>query len=271
MFQIFKNFLQPEYRGSSQPHLDSALRRLLTYPLRYLQEFLIDLQMLANLGLYFVKDNNREYLRCNFCEFRINQKEYPTYFSSAIQNPSSSRSTDCLMLDVENDDGILPPSSQEPKFDLNLAMHRLFTFPLVFHRLFQFELLHFLSDLGFYFSNECVNCKFCGFVITTGQLSEYFSHGLEHVRKVILKFHKNCKIDGNDSENVPMGKSLDDHLNYNYEAHRLYSLLKKNDWQYVTPFDLAKSGFYYSGREDNVICVFCNLEVRGWEEGDTPD
>ncbi|CAB3387123.1 Hypothetical predicted protein [Cloeon dipterum] len=150
-------------------------------------------------------------------------------------------------------------------------MHRLFTFPLVFHRLFQFELLHFLSDLGFYFSNECVNCKFCGFVITTGQLSEYFSHGLEHVRKVILKFHKNCKIDGNDSENVPMGKSLDDHLNYNYEAHRLYSLLKKNDWQYVTPFDLAKSGFYYSGREDNVICVFCNLEVRGWEEGDTPD
>ncbi|CAB3388883.1 Hypothetical predicted protein [Cloeon dipterum] len=135
-----------------------------------------------------------------------------------------------LTQDVEK---IAAPSTLKLNLNLSLAMHRLFTFPLVFHRLFQFELLHFLSDLGFYFSNEC--------------------------------------IDGNDSENVPMGKSLDDHLNYNYEAHRLYSLLKKNDWQYVTPFDLAKSGFYYSGCEDNVICVFCNLEVRGWEEGDTPD
>ncbi|XP_065342169.1 baculoviral IAP repeat-containing protein 2-like [Cloeon dipterum] len=184
--------------------------------------------------------------------------------------PSSSRSTDCLMLDIANDDG-LHPTSQEPKSNLSLAIHRYFTFPLQFRRLFPLELLHTLSDLGFYFANERVNCNFCGFIITTGQLSEYFSHGLEHVQKVIPEFHKNCKIGGDDSENVPMGKSLNDHLNYKYEAHRLYSLLKKVDWQFVEPFSLAKSGFFYSGHEDNVICAFCNLEVRGWEKGDTPD
>ncbi|CAB3386805.1 Hypothetical predicted protein [Cloeon dipterum] len=60
-------------------------------------------------------------------------------------------------------------------------------------------------------------------------------------------------------------------LNYNYETHRLYSLLKMNDWQHVGPFSLAKSGFYYTGEADNVRCAFCNLEVRGWEEEDTAD
>ncbi|XP_065340503.1 baculoviral IAP repeat-containing protein 1-like [Cloeon dipterum] len=163
------------------------------------------------------------------------------------------------------------PTPLKLNLNLSLAMHRLFTFPLLSYQLFQFELLHALSDLGFYFANGCMICNFCGFIITTGQLSEYFNHGLEHVQKVIHKLHRNCKIGGDDSENVPMGKSLDDHLNYKYEAHRLYSLLKKNDWQFVEPFSLAKSGFYYSGHEDNVICAYCNLEVRGWEEGDTPD
>ncbi|XP_065340488.1 baculoviral IAP repeat-containing protein 7-B-like [Cloeon dipterum] len=60
-------------------------------------------------------------------------------------------------------------------------------------------------------------------------------------------------------------------LNFKFEAHRLSSLLKKIDWKHVEPFGLAKSGFYYTGVDDKVRCTFCNLEVRGWEEGDTPD
>ncbi|XP_065342663.1 death-associated inhibitor of apoptosis 2-like [Cloeon dipterum] len=76
-----------------------------------------------------------------------------------------------------------------------------------------------------------------------------------------------CKIWDVGSKNMPMGNAR----NYYFEAHRLYSLLKKNDWQYVGPFSLAKNGFFYTGDGDNVRCVFCNLEVRGWEEGDTAD
>ncbi|CAB3386804.1 Hypothetical predicted protein [Cloeon dipterum] len=68
-----------------------------------------------------------------------------------------------------------------------------------------------------------------------------------------------------------MGNDVDSVLNYKFEAHRLYSLKKKTDWLFVEPFGLAKSGFYYTGDGDNVRCAFCNLEVRGWEEGDTPD
>ncbi|CAB3388736.1 Hypothetical predicted protein [Cloeon dipterum] len=58
---------------------------------------------------------------------------------------------------------------------------------------------------------------------------------------------------------------------YKYESHRLYSLLKKNDWQHVNPFALARSGFYYLGKGDHVQCTFCNLEVSEWQEGDNPD
>ncbi|CAB3360237.1 Hypothetical predicted protein [Cloeon dipterum] len=70
-----------------------------------------------------------------------------------------------------------------------------------------------------------------------------------------------------NTENVPM-KSY--HVpNFRYEAARLFSLLQKKNWSYVTPLDLAKNGFYYSGDDDNCRCAFCNLEVRGWEAGDT--
>ncbi|XP_065342662.1 baculoviral IAP repeat-containing protein 3-like [Cloeon dipterum] len=68
-----------------------------------------------------------------------------------------------------------------------------------------------------------------------------------------------------------MGRRVSEMLNYKYESHRLYSLLKMNDWQHVDPFSLAKSGFYCTGDQDNVRCAFCNLEVRGWEEEDTAD
>ncbi|XP_065346634.1 baculoviral IAP repeat-containing protein 7-A-like [Cloeon dipterum] len=90
-------------------------------------------------------------------------------------------------------------------------------------------------------------------------------------RLEILKHQEkfNCTISSGDSKNVPLG-SVFRTPNYEFEAFRLYSLVKKSDWQFVKPFDLARSGFYFTGEEDKVRCVFCMLEVRGWEEGDTP-
>jgi Inhibitor of Apoptosis domain len=60
--------------------------------------------------------------------------------------------------------------------------------------------------------------------------------------------------------------------NYMFEAHRLYSLLVST-WRNknISIYDLAKNGFYFTGQDDNCRCVFCKLEVRGWEQGDTAE
>lgn len=39
----------------------------------------------------------------------------------------------------------------------------------------------------------------------------------------------------------------------------------------VGALDLAKWGFYYYDAPDASRCIFCHLEVRGWEQGDTAE
>lgn len=39
----------------------------------------------------------------------------------------------------------------------------------------------------------------------------------------------------------------------------------------VTPTALAKSGFYYTNKNDTVKCAFCNMKVNKWAEGDVPE
>ncbi|XP_030025462.2 death-associated inhibitor of apoptosis 1 isoform X2 [Manduca sexta] len=39
---------------------------------------------------------------------------------------------------------------------------------------------------------------------------------------------------------------------------------------YVTPEELARNGFYYLGRGDEVRCAFCKVEIMRWAEGDDP-
>ena len=34
--------------------------------------------------------------------------------------------------------------------------------------------------------------------------------------------------------------------------------------------DLAGSGFYYTGKDDRVICAFCSREVEDWKQNDMP-
>ncbi|XP_065340287.1 baculoviral IAP repeat-containing protein 7-B-like [Cloeon dipterum] len=170
---------------------------------------------------------------------------------------------------------IIDENPHAPNFNLNLAMHRYFTFPLEFCLAYLPEIPHMLAELGFYYlidgGRALLRCHFCQLTVSAEQFQDYFGKGIDHARKIILGKKLNCSIAFDDSKNVPMGEDVDSVLNYKFEAHRLYSLMKKTDWMFVEPFGLAKSGFYYTGDGDNVRCAFCNLEVRGWEEGDTPD
>jgi hypothetical protein len=72
-----------------------------------------------------------------------------------------------------------------------------------------------------------------------------------------------------ECDDVPLDENA--MINYNFEAIRLFSLIKSRPFPnpYVSVYDLAKNGFYYTGNDDNCRCHFCKLEVRGWEPGDT--
>ncbi|KAI8421763.1 hypothetical protein MSG28_009727 [Choristoneura fumiferana] len=39
---------------------------------------------------------------------------------------------------------------------------------------------------------------------------------------------------------------------------------------FLSPQTLARNGFYYLGRGDEVRCAFCKVEIMRWEEGDDP-
>ncbi|CAB3376649.1 Hypothetical predicted protein [Cloeon dipterum] len=165
-------------------------------------------------------------------------------------------------------------SSDGPRVDnwnLDLSMHRFLTFPPSFRQAHSWELLLILAEVGMYFKTENLYCNFCEFTISRQDFPKYLSLGSETARKEILKSQEkfNCTISIGDSTNVPLG-SVFRTPNYEFEAFRLFSLVKKSDWQFVDPFALARSGFYFTGEEDKVRCVFCMLEVRGWEQGDTP-
>jgi len=53
------------------------------------------------------------------------------------------------------------------------------------------------------------------------------------------------------------------------ERERLASF---NNWPIpcISPRELAKYGFYYTGERDLVKCTFCKGIVAGWQEGDLP-
>lgn len=41
--------------------------------------------------------------------------------------------------------------------------------------------------------------------------------------------------------------------------------------RFLSAEQMAKSGFYYSGEADIVCCIYCNVRIGNWEEGDDPD
>lgn len=45
------------------------------------------------------------------------------------------------------------------------------------------------------------------------------------------------------------------------------------DWRvtFLSPTIMARAGFYYIGRGDEVRCAFCKVEIMNWKEGDDPE
>jgi len=154
---------------------------------------------------------------------------------------------------------------------LNLALHRFFTFPADYDRRSQMkrqDLAH--SGFFFTFDYQSIQCFFCSLEITSLQGWKGLTLGqmnLKHSDESVQKFGQMCPLmAGEDVRDVPIVNPT----NYNYEAHRLFSLLERR-WTNpnVSVYDLAQKGFYFTGQDDNCRCWFCKLEVRGWEPGDT--
>ncbi|KAF4525085.1 hypothetical protein B566_EDAN015964, partial [Ephemera danica] len=142
-----------------------------------------------------------------------------------------------------------------------LAMHRYFTFPKDWN---QAVPKLDLANSGFFFNHaqDAIQCFFCKVKIS----------GYMNTSNVNTKHRELCPscplmTSAPSCSNIPIG----DVTSYRYEANRLFSLLTTNWTAPIDVYDLAKSGFYWTGTSDNCRCVFCRLEVRGWETGDTAD
>lgn len=49
-----------------------------------------------------------------------------------------------------------------------------------------------------------------------------------------------------------------------------FSSVWPHEKEYVSTQQIAKSGLFYTGITDNVLCVFCGLVLHKWEAGDNP-
>ena len=58
-------------------------------------------------------------------------------------------------------------------------------------------------------------------------------------------------------------------LKMNFEEKRIESF---RNWSipYISVFELAKNGFYYTGKSDRVRCNFCDFELYEWKAQDKP-
>ena len=56
-----------------------------------------------------------------------------------------------------------------------------------------------------------------------------------------------------------------------YESYRLLTF--KDRWPEAAPacpFEFARAGLYYIGKDDVVRCAFCGLYMYEWQSGDNP-
>ncbi|XP_059481446.1 death-associated inhibitor of apoptosis 1-like isoform X2 [Neocloeon triangulifer] len=132
----------------------------------------------------------------------------------------------------------------------------------------KYQIIEKLVNLGLFLNTETsdVICFHCGEKI--GSLNELADKSNEALEKRHHDISPSCTY-FEPSDQLNLGENL----NYKYESHRLISFIKNNvEWIAPVPIhELAKSGFYFIGPEDNVQCEFCKLQVRGWEPGDTAD
>ncbi|XP_062868321.1 baculoviral IAP repeat-containing protein 2 isoform X1 [Trichomycterus rosablanca] len=127
-----------------------------------------------------------------------------------------------------------------------------------------------LAKAGFYYLNQGdrVACFSCG-----GHLSSWEPGDRavsEHQRH-----YPHCRfVKGDRADNLPIG-SAGGLANISNPAMQLCDerLLTFVNWPAripVRPDQLAKAGFYYVGRNDDVKCFCCDGGLRCWESGDDP-
>ncbi|KAK6486086.1 inhibitor of apoptosis protein isoform X1 [Huso huso] len=179
-------------------------------------------------------------------------------FTSIPPSPLSSQSTE----DVSQQ---RPATSQHPR--MRREQDRLDTFqnwPLA--NITPSE----LAKAGFFYlgQGDRVACFSCG-----GNLSNWEPGDRavsEHQRH-----YPSCRFArGDGTDNIPLPASITS-LNVSNPAMQLCEerLLTFVSWPTripVRPDQLAKAGFYYVGRNDDVKCFCCDGGLRCWESGDDP-
>ena len=175
---------------------------------------------------------------------------YPYWFHRVTCFVCCNHSVVFIMENVHNPHGL----------DLLLywEMHRFFTFPM------PWDCIHSKQELtssGYYWTGNHLRCHFCELTIEKGDVTS-------NVNGQHLLLSPTCTLMTNSSNNIEM---CSDPTNYRYEAHRLYSFLTI-DWHApISVYDVAKWGFHFLSSPDISRCIFCRLEIRGWEENDRAD
>ncbi|CAB3380388.1 Hypothetical predicted protein [Cloeon dipterum] len=156
------------------------------------------------------------------------------------------------------------------KLNLDFALHRYFTFREDIDHGKKLK----LAQSGFFYVNDgkSMQCHYCLMLLPFLHFDGCeLNHDQENEGNAsALRESKNSEkchlMEGDNVLDVPILNPS----NYIFESHRLYSFLSAN-WRnaFVSAFDLAKYGFYFTGDGDSCRCMFCKLEVRGWEPGDT--
>ncbi|XP_018415079.1 PREDICTED: baculoviral IAP repeat-containing protein 7 [Nanorana parkeri] len=146
-----------------------------------------------------------------------------------------------------------------------------------------------LSRAGFFYlgPRDRVQCFCCGGILRSWEPGD--RPGAEH-----RKYFPSCPfMQGRDVGNVPLGGATDSvdgqilgqlqrlsgdededwqavYPDLLEERQRLRTFHNWPQYSGVSPEQLARAGFFYTGQRDNVRCFHCDGELRNWEQGDDP-
>lgn len=155
---------------------------------------------------------------------------------------------------------------------MNREENRLATFSLVGKQKLNQE----LALLGFYKLTRGVKCHFCFLVIDSIDYDDD-----------ILSLHcqrsPRCKLMTNNApDNIPIDVNVFENKLYktgdNPCKYPLYKSIQARldsykDWPISMnqrPREMAKAGFFYTGRGDRVTCFECGTKLRDWELDSVP-
>lgn len=163
---------------------------------------------------------------------------------------------------------VIYPNLDTPKDDMTYEVERFLSFSNVDMLLTASQ----LSNNGFFYNVQkkkiiCFSCQ-----------KEHDTKVCNITHEPLCKFKQNNNpfhIDNNFESTVDFVQHAPKppitsrrELNMKNEDDRLKTFSTWDESIPVKPDDLARNGFYYKGFADVVVCAYCRLELRNWEEGD---